>query len=148
MPPVWVSYSALVKLDDPLLGVTLERVTHLTLCHPSCMEQDQKFVEDTIKAIVNHPDAVKTERTVDDRGVLISLTVHPEDMGYVIGKGGQTARSVRTLLRIVGAKSNLKVTMKIVEPEGSRGPRTRQEAAVMEGTDESVSTSAVDDLTI
>lgn len=114
------------------------------------MEQDQQFVDTVIKAIVNHPEAVKTERTIDERGVLISLTVHPEDMGYVIGKEGQTARAVRTLLRIVGAKSNARVTLKIIEPEGSRGPRVRTDRPVTgaTATEAPVDTSAVDDLTI
>lgn len=107
-------------------------------------------MDTVIKAIVNHPEAVKTERTIDERGVLISLTVHPEDMGYVIGKEGQTARAVRTLLRIVGAKSNARVTLKIIEPEGSRGPRVRTDRPVATSapTEVPVDTSAVDDLTI
>ncbi|MEK7516015.1 MAG: KH domain-containing protein [Patescibacteria group bacterium] len=84
---------------------------------------DQEFVETVTKAIVNNPADVTTERTVDERGVLITLHVNPADMGYVIGKQGQTARSIRTLLRIVGAKNNARVNLKIYEPEGSRGPR-------------------------
>ena len=75
-----------------------------------------------VKAIVNHPNDVTTERTVDERGVLITLHTNPEDMGYVIGREGQTARSLRTLLKIVGAKNNARVNMKIWEPEGSRRP--------------------------
>lgn len=86
---------------------------------------DQEFVNFVAKAIVNHPDDVKTERTVDERGVLITLHINPEDMGYVIGREGQTARAMRTLLRIVGAKNNARVNLKIFEPEGSRGPRPR-----------------------
>ncbi len=87
---------------------------------------DQQFVEMIIKAIVAHPDDVRTERIVDERGVLISLHVHPEDMGYVIGREGQTARAVRTLVKTIGAKNNARVNLKIVEPEGSRGPRRRE----------------------
>lgn len=105
------------------------------------MEQDQQFVEMVIKAIVNHPDDVKTERTVDERGVLITLHVNPEDMGYVIGRQGQTARAVRTLLKIVGAKSNARVNLKIHEPEGSTKGH-RSEAA------EEIDTSAVDNLIV
>ncbi len=81
---------------------------------------DQEFVEYLVKQIVNHPEDVKTERTVDEMGVLITLKIHPEDMGYVIGKQGQTARSIRTLLKIVGAKEKARVNLKIYEPEGSR----------------------------
>jgi predicted RNA-binding protein YlqC (UPF0109 family) len=101
---------------------------------------DQQFVEMVVKAIVGHPEDVKTERTVDERGVLITLHINPADMGYVIGRQGQTARSIRTLLKIVGAKNNAHVNLKIYEPEGSRGPRSRRE--------EAVDTSAVDDLNI
>ncbi len=84
------------------------------------MEKDQTFVEYLVKAIVNNPDDVKTDRTIDERGVLITLHVNPADMGYVIGRSGQTARSIRTLLKIVGAKDNARVNLKIYEPEGSR----------------------------
>lgn len=83
-------------------------------------EKDQEFVEYIVREIVNHPEDVTTERTVDEMGVLITLKVHPEDMGYVIGKQGQTARSIRTLLKIVGAKEKARVNLKIYEPEGSR----------------------------
>ncbi|MEK7606604.1 MAG: KH domain-containing protein [Patescibacteria group bacterium] len=86
---------------------------------------DQEFVEQTVRALVNHPEDVKADRTIDERGVLITLHIHPEDMGYVIGREGQTARALRTLLRIVGAKNNARVNLKIHEPEGSRGPRNR-----------------------
>lgn len=85
----------------------------------AAMEEDQAFVDFVVKSIVNNPDDVKTERIVDERGVLISLNVNPEDMGYVIGRQGQTARAIRTLLKIVGAKHNARVNFKIVEPEGS-----------------------------
>lgn len=122
--------------------------------------KDQQFVEYVVKAIVNNPDSVRTERTIDERGVLISLHTHPEDMGYVIGRSGQTARSIRTLLRIVGAKSNERVTLKIIEPEGSTHVR-REDREAKESSNESannsnepdesdddIQTSSIDDLTI
>jgi len=84
-------------------------------------EADKEFVENVVKAIVDHPDDVKTKRSVDEMGVLIELTVHPEDMGKIIGKEGRTAKSIRTLLRVLGAKNNARVNLKIVEPEGGRG---------------------------
>ena len=88
------------------------------------MEQDQAFVEYIVKALVDHPEDVKTERVVDEMGVLITLHLNPEDMGQVIGRMGQTAKAVRTLLRVVGAKRKARVNLKIYEPEGShRGPR-------------------------
>ncbi len=88
---------------------------------------DQEFVDYVVKAIVNHPDDVKVVRTVDEMGVLLTLKVNPEDMGQLIGREGGTARSVRTLLRIVGTKNHARVNLKIEEPEGStRGPRSRR----------------------
>jgi len=114
------------------------------------MEKDQEFVEYLVKSIVAHPDDVSTERTIDERGVLITLKVNPEDMGYVIGRQGQTARSIRTLLKIVGAKSNARVNLKIYEPEGSRPERARRhedapaEEAPAADESEDVDTSAID----
>jgi predicted RNA-binding protein YlqC (UPF0109 family) len=87
-------------------------------------EQDQQFVEYVIKALVDNPNDVRTERSVDEMGVLITLFINPADMGQVIGRMGQTAKAVRTLLRVVGAKHKARVNLKIHEPEGShRGPR-------------------------
>ncbi len=80
-------------------------------------EKDVDFVMFIVKAIVENPDAVEAERTVDEMGVLISLKVDKEDMGKLIGKNGQTAKSIRTLLRIIGSKNNARVNLKIVEPE-------------------------------
>jgi len=82
-------------------------------------DADQEFVEYVVKAVVEHPDKVSTKRTVDEMGVLIELTVDAEDMGQIIGKEGRTAKSLRTLLRVLGAKNNARVNLKIVEPEGS-----------------------------
>ncbi|MFH1286393.1 MAG: KH domain-containing protein [Candidatus Magasanikbacteria bacterium] len=115
------------------------------------MESDQDFVLFVVKAIVNNPDAVKVERTVDERGVLITLDVDPSDMGYVIGRQGQTARSLRTLLKIVGAKNNARVNLKINEPEGGRGPShssTHSSSAPSAMMTDDVDTSAVDGLNI
>lgn len=82
--------------------------------------KDQEFVEMVVKAIVDNPDKVKTDRKVDEMGVLIELTVDPEDMGKIIGKEGKTAKSIRTLLRVLGAKERARVNMKIIEPETGR----------------------------
>ncbi|MCC2631678.1 MAG: hypothetical protein K0S20_377 [Patescibacteria group bacterium] len=81
---------------------------------------DQQFVEYVVKAIVDHPEDVQTERTVDEMGTLISLHVSAEDMGTIIGKEGRTAKALRTLLRVFGAKNNARVNLKIIEPEGGR----------------------------
>ena len=109
------------------------------------MEADQQFIETLVKAIVNNPDDVKTTRTIDERGVLITLDVNPTDMGYVIGREGQTARSMRTLLKIVGAKHNARVNLKINEPVGGRAPRINQMASPMVDNS-AVDTSAIDNL--
>lgn len=80
---------------------------------------DRDFVEYVVKQIVNHPDDVKVDRKIDEMGVLITLDVHPEDMGMIIGREGATAKALRTLLRVIGAKNNARVNLKINEPEGS-----------------------------
>ena len=80
---------------------------------------DQEFVEYVVKSIVDHPDDVKIERSIDEMGVLITLSVNPEDMGQIIGRQGATAKSIRTLLRVIGARNNARVNLKIAEPEGS-----------------------------
>ena len=82
-------------------------------------EQDQEFVEYIVKALVDHPEDVKTDRSVDEMGVLITLHLNPQDMGQVIGRQGQTAKAIQTLLRVVGAKRKARVNLKINEPEGS-----------------------------
>src|SRR4051812_29746139 len=91
------------------------------------VEQDQEFVEYIVKALVDHPEDVRTERTVDEMGVLITLFINPADMGTVIGRMGQTAKAVRTLLRVVGAKHKARVNLKINEPEGSHRSHERRE---------------------
>ena len=85
-------------------------------------------MEYLVKSIVDHPDDVKVDRKVDEMGVLLSLRVNPQDMGQVVGRQGATAKSIRSLLRIVGIKNNARVNLKIEEPEGStRVPRAPRE---------------------
>ena len=79
------------------------------------MSIDQQFVEYVIKSLVTKPDEVKVERRIDEKGVLIELTVDPEDLGRVIGKRGATAQSVRTLLRALGTKNDARYNLKIVD---------------------------------
>lgn len=81
--------------------------------------QDLEFVKYVVQQIVDHPDQVTVERSVDEMGVLITLKVAKEDMGKVIGKSGQTAKSIRILLRVIGSKNNARVNLKIVEPDGT-----------------------------
>ena len=85
---------------------------------------DQQFIEYIVKALVGNPDAVKVERRIDEKGVLLELTVDPEDLGRVIGKRGATAQSLRSLLRALGTKNDARYNLKIVDvdrPEGERG---------------------------
>lgn len=82
------------------------------------MAADKDFLEYVVKAIVDHPDDVKIERRIDEMGVLLSLRVNPMDMGQVVGRGGSTAKAIRSLLRIVGIKNNARVNLKIEEPQG------------------------------
>ncbi len=84
------------------------------------MPKDQEFLEYLIKSLVDSPDAVHTDRKVDEMGVLITLKVDPIDMGKIIGRNGQTAKAIRSLLRVVGVKHNSRVNLKIEEPEGGR----------------------------
>jgi predicted RNA-binding protein YlqC (UPF0109 family) len=84
------------------------------------MERDQQFLEFVVKALVDNPDDVKITRTVDEMGVLLTLAVHRDDMGKVIGRSGATAKAIRTVLRVVGMKNDARVNLKIEEPEGGR----------------------------
>ncbi len=86
---------------------------------------DKEFVTYIVKSIVDNPNDVLIERTVDEMGVLITLQVNPSDMGYVIGKSGSTAKAIRSLLRIVGARNNARVNLKILEPEQGVRNETR-----------------------
>jgi predicted RNA-binding protein YlqC (UPF0109 family) len=106
--------------------------------------QDKEFLEFVVKSIVASPEKVSTDRTVDERGVLLTLNIDPSDMGYVIGRRGQTAQAIRTLLKIVGAKNNARVNLKINEPEGSQRPPRRERETPVEDID----TSSIDDFKI
>jgi len=76
---------------------------------------DQQFIEYVVKTLVGKPEEVKIERTIDEKGVLLLLTVDPEDLGRVIGKRGATAQSMRTLLRALGTKNEARYNLKIVD---------------------------------
>lgn len=82
---------------------------------------DQQFIEYIVKSVVGHPDDVIVDRIIDEKGVLLSLTVNPEDLGRVIGKRGVTAQSLRTLLRALGTKNDARYNLKIVNNDGD-GP--------------------------
>ena len=99
-------------------------------------DMDKEFVEYVVKALVNNPEDVHVRRSVDDMGVLLELSVNPDDMGKVIGKAGATAKSIRTLLRVLGSRSDARVNLKIIEPEGSEGAETAEVVADPEIQDE------------
>ena len=94
---------------------------------------DQDFLEFIVKALVDNPEDVQINRTVDEMGVLLSLKVNPEDMGQVIGKSGSTARAIRNLVRIIGLKNHARVNLKIEEPAGGK---SASRDASAEGLDE------------
>src|SRR5579872_6209766 len=79
---------------------------------------DKEFLEMLINALVDHPEDVRIDRTVDEMGVLLTLSIHQSDMGKIIGRSGNTAKAIRTLLRVVGMKNNARVNLKINEPAG------------------------------
>lgn len=82
---------------------------------------DQQFVEYIVKSLVSKPDMVEVERRIDEKGVLLELTVDPEDLGRVIGKRGATAQSLRTLLRALGTKNDARYNLKIVDNDQPDG---------------------------
>ncbi len=92
---------------------------------------DQQFVEYIVKTLVNNPDKVEVERTIDEKGVLLTLTVDPEDIGRVIGKRGVTAQAIRVLLRALGTKQDARFNLKIVNTDGDEGV-SRSEKVVEE----------------
>ena len=104
---------------------------------------DQQFVEYVVKALVGHPEDVVVERLIDEKGVLLTLTVNPEDLGRVIGKRGGTAQSLRTLLRALGTKNDARYNLKIVNNDGFTSAKQTTAAAsdddsVDNSTDETV----------
>lgn len=105
---------------------------------------DQQFVEFIVKSLVSNPDAVNVERRIDEKGVLLELTVDPEDLGRVIGKRGATAQSLRTLLRALGTKNDARYNLKIVDNgvPGANGGNSQGGSAF--GDDDQGSTSQDD----
>jgi predicted RNA-binding protein YlqC (UPF0109 family) len=105
---------------------------------------DQQFVEYVVKSLVGKPDEVKIERSVDEKGVLLELTVDPEDLGRVIGKRGATAQSLRTLLRALGTKNDARYNLKIVD-NGEPRPEREAAAAAPKADNTSTATTQADD---
>jgi len=88
-------------------------------------ELDQIFLDQVVKSLVEKPEKVEINRTVDEMGVLLTLKVDQEDMGKIIGRDGNTAKAIRTLLRVVGMKNNARVNLKINEPDGKEATEAR-----------------------
>ncbi len=102
---------------------------------------DQEFLEFVVKALVSKPEVVKVTRTVDEMGVLLALDVDASDMGTIIGQGGNTAKAIRTILRVVGLRNHARVNLKINEPVG--GKRSFERSAG--STERSVARAIVDE---
>ncbi|MBQ7802893.1 KH domain-containing protein [Candidatus Saccharibacteria bacterium] len=96
---------------------------------------DQQFVEYIVKTLVNNPDKVSVERKIDEKGVLLSLSVDPEDVGRVIGKRGATAQSIRTLLRALGTKNDARYNLKIVNTDGETRTESTPERSAEENSE-------------
>ena len=113
--------------------------------------EDKQFLETLVKSLVDHPESVNINRTVDEMGVLLTLDVHAEDMGKIIGRSGNTAKAIRTLLRVVGMKNDARVNLKINEPEGGRAMNPEMSEAMKEDNPAEEPKSldqAIDDLKI
>jgi predicted RNA-binding protein YlqC (UPF0109 family) len=113
-------------------------------------EIDQQFIEYVVKSLVGKPDAVHIDRRIDEKGVLLELTVDPEDLGRVIGKRGATAQSLRTLLRALGTKNDARYNLKIIDngtppPAASSASAADDSQATDQPADEPVATATVDD---
>jgi predicted RNA-binding protein YlqC (UPF0109 family) len=105
---------------------------------------DQQFVEFIVKSLVNNPDGVKIDRRIDEKGVLLELTVDAEDLGRVIGKRGATAQSLRTLLRALGTKNEARYNLKIVDVDRPEGERGVSAAQITASDDDDTNTTVAD----
>lgn len=106
--------------------------------NPDLMEMDKEFLQYVVKALVDNPNDVKINREVDEMGVLLTLDVNPADMGKVIGRDGNTAKAIRTLLRVVGMKNNARVNLKINEPAGGLRSGGNGMSATMKSVDDAI----------
>ena len=97
---------------------------------------DQQFVEYIVKTLVNNPDKVSINRTIDEKGVLLSLEVDPEDVGRIIGRRGATAQSIRTLLRALGTKNDARYNLKIVNNDDYESAKNDEDAPIKESAEE------------
>jgi predicted RNA-binding protein YlqC (UPF0109 family) len=116
-------------------------------------EIDQQFVEYVVKSLVGKPEAVQIERRIDEKGVLLELTVDPEDLGRVIGKRGATAQSLRTLLRALGTKNDARYNLKIIdngvpgEGQSSTSSAPADDSSTSAASQDDVAATSEDDTT-
>jgi predicted RNA-binding protein YlqC (UPF0109 family) len=112
---------------------------------------DQQFIEYIVKSLVNNPESVTIERRIDEKGVLLELSVDPEDLGRVIGKRGATAQSLRTLLRALGTKNDARYNLKIVdtgEPGDKPAPSPKAEPKDEPATEDTSADDSADDISM
>jgi predicted RNA-binding protein YlqC (UPF0109 family) len=112
---------------------------------------DQQFIEYIVKSLVNNPDSVTIKRRIDEKGVLLELSVDPEDLGRVIGKRGATAQSLRTLLRALGTKNDARYNLKIVdtgEPGDNPAPSPKAEPKVEPAAEDTSADDTADDISM
>jgi uncharacterized protein len=126
LPPLYALYGSFVKLINEHKQFAAQPSVRYNKTSNvreklSVTSIDQQFVEFIVKSLVSKPEAVKIERRIDEKGVLLELTVDPEDLGRVIGKRGATAQSVRTLLRALGTKNDARYNLKIVDVDRPGG---------------------------
>lgn len=103
---------------------------------------DQQFVEYIVKTLVNNPEKVTVDRQIDEKGVLLSLSVDPEDVGRVIGRRGATAQSIRTLLRALGTKNDARYNLKIVNDDAPHAEKSEKTVEETKGTAEPIEEAA------
>lgn len=107
---------------------------------------DQQFVEYIVKTLVNNPDKVQIDRTIDEKGVLLNLEVDPEDIGRIIGRRGATAQSIRTLLRALGTKNDARYNLKIVNNDDYQPAEKAEKPAAEEATEAPAEIDEVEDV--
>ncbi|MDD2871927.1 MAG: KH domain-containing protein [Candidatus Gracilibacteria bacterium] len=77
--------------------------------------KEVEFLQFIIENLVDNKTDVVIERTEDELGVLLTLKVNKDDMGVIIGKGGNTINSIRSLLRLFGMKINKRINLKVLD---------------------------------
>ena len=107
---------------------------------------DQQFVEYIVKTLVNNPDKVQIDRTIDEKGVLLNLEVDPEDIGRIIGRRGATAQSIRTLLRALGTKNDARYNLKIVNNDDYQPAEKAEKPAAEEAAEAPAEIDEVEDV--